>query len=241
MVWGLIARAWWDRFWGRLKPRPYPFVEATLLDSPLRTLLFGPRCILAALDLKPGQRVLDVGSGTGYYSLETARRIGDGGRLTCLDIQGEMLVRTRRRLCAAGFESAEFVRASAEHLPFLSGSFDHVLLVTVLGEIPDRSQALREIRRALRPGGRLSVSEQLPDPDFVTPSTLRRQLHASGFVEEVTRRHFLLAYTSVWRADKSEQSGTGPASSDHPSGRDANLAAGRQASIPSTRSFTRLR
>jgi ubiquinone/menaquinone biosynthesis C-methylase UbiE len=168
--------------------------------------LFGPVRVLATFDLKPGQRVLDIGTGTGYYSLETARRIGDGGRLICFDIQGEMLAETRRRLRAAGFESAEFVQASAEHLPFSSGSFDHVLLVAVLGEIPDRSQALREIRRVLRPGGRLSVSEQLPDPDFITPGSLRRQLWASGFVEESTRRHFLLAYTSVWRRDKSEAS-----------------------------------
>lgn len=69
MTWGLVARAWWDRVWGRLQPRPYPFAEATLLDSPLRKLFSGPVRVLATFDVKPGERVLDIGSGTGYYSL----------------------------------------------------------------------------------------------------------------------------------------------------------------------------
>jgi ubiquinone/menaquinone biosynthesis C-methylase UbiE len=200
MTWRLVAGGWWDRLRGRLEPRPYPFAEATLLDSPLRTLFLDPARVLAAFDVKPGQRVLEIGSGTGYYSLEGVRRIGDRGRLTCLDIQREMLLETRRRLCAADFEGAALIQASAEDLPFAANSFDHVLAVTVLGEIPNRSQALREIRRVLRPAGRLSVSEQLPDPDFITPGSLRHELRASGFAEESTRRHFLLAYTSTWHA-----------------------------------------
>ena len=227
MTWGLVARGWWDRLRGRLEPGPYPFAEATLLDSPLRTLFFGPARVLATFDLKPGQRVLEIGSGTGYYSLETARRIGDGGRLICLDIQREMLLETHRRLCAAGFEGAGSIQARGEDLPFAANSFDHVLAVTVLGEIPGRSQALREIRRVLRPGGRLSVSEQLPDPDFITLGSLRRQLRASGFVEEATHCHFLLAYTSVWRVDKSEQSRREPAYPDRASDHAAELRACR--------------
>lgn len=199
MTWGLVARGWWDRLRGRLEPGPYPFARATLLDSPLRTLFFGPARVLARFDVKPGERVLDIGSGTGYYSLEAARRIGDGGRLTCLDIQHEMLLESRRRLCAAGLERAQCIQGKAEDLPFAANSFDHVLAVTVLGEVPDRVQALSEIRRVLRPCGRLSVSEQLPDPDFITLDTLRCQLRASGFAEEESRRHFLLAYTSTWR------------------------------------------
>jgi len=72
-----------------------------------------------------------------------------------------------------------------------------VFLVTVLGELPNRRQALEEIRRVLRPGGRPSVSEQFPDPDFVALRTLRRELVEVGFVEKVTNGH--LVYTSTWR------------------------------------------
>lgn len=202
MVWGMIARAWVDRLRARLHPSPYPFAEAAFLETPLRGVFAGPRRVLAAFDLKAGECALEIGAGIGYYSLEAARRVGEGGRLICLDIQRDMLLETRGRLGAARLERAAFVQASAERLPFASASFDRVSLVTVLGEIPDRPQALREIRRVLRPGGRLSASEQLPDPDFIRPGALRRHLGAAGFVEETTARHCLLAYTSTGHVGK---------------------------------------
>src|SRR5574341_224181 len=106
MALGMLARAWWNRLRGQLAPSPYPFAEATLLESPLRGLFASPQRVLTALDLKPGERVLEIGPGTGYYSREAARRIGARGRLICLDIQRGMLLETRRRLHAAGFQAA---------------------------------------------------------------------------------------------------------------------------------------
>jgi ubiquinone/menaquinone biosynthesis C-methylase UbiE len=67
-----------------------------------------------------------------------------------------------------------------------SAVVDHVFLITVLGEISDRAKALGELRRVLRPRGRLSVCEQFPDSDFVTGRALRIELAAAGFVEERT-------------------------------------------------------
>jgi ubiquinone/menaquinone biosynthesis C-methylase UbiE len=125
------------------------------------------------------------------------RRIGAPGRLFCLDIQKEMVEEVRRRLSASAESGASFIQGSATHLPLAGDSVDHVLLITVLGEIPDRPGALAEIRRVLRSGGRLSVSEQLPDPDFLTPRALRRLLSAAGFIEETTRG--FVVYTSTWR------------------------------------------
>ena len=98
--------------------------------------------------------------------------------------------------------AADFVRADVRALPFRSGSVDHAFLITVLGEIPAREAALLEMKRVLRWDGQLSVSEQLPDPDFVTPATLRRELSAAGFAEEKTRGHVI--YTSTW-SQKSKQ------------------------------------
>ncbi len=88
------------------------------------------------------------------------------------------------------------VQASAVEIPILTGSVDHVFLTAVLGEIPDRPRALAEIRRVLREGGRLSVSEQLPDPDYVALRTLRRELAPLGFVEDRSRGWW--TYTSTW-------------------------------------------
>jgi ubiquinone/menaquinone biosynthesis C-methylase UbiE len=78
-----------------------------------------------------------------------------------------------------------------------------VYLITVLGELPDRAAALAEVRRVLRPGGRLSVSEQLPDPDYITPRALRSELSTAGFIEDSTRG--LVVYTSTWRTPSGDE------------------------------------
>lgn len=155
----------------------------------------GPDKVLGAFGIALGQTVLEIGPGTGFYSVEAARRVGTSGHLICLDLQAEMLRHTRERIERSNL-SASFVRASAHALPLRSSSVDQVFLITVLGEIPDRAKALAEIKRVLRAGGRLSVSEQFPDPDFVTVRTLRRELVAAGFLEEKTQGW--LFYTSTW-------------------------------------------
>jgi ubiquinone/menaquinone biosynthesis C-methylase UbiE len=106
-----------------------------------------------------------------------------------------MLSEARRRLHEAGL-GGRFVQADARALPLRTESVDCIALVTVLGEIPDRSRALVEMKRVLRARGRLCVGEQFFDPDFVTPSALRRELTRAGFVEIRTRGR--LFYTSTW-------------------------------------------
>jgi ubiquinone/menaquinone biosynthesis C-methylase UbiE len=196
MAEGALIRAWWDRVRGRLQPMPCPFSQAASLEMSGRNLVAAPERILGAFGLGAGERVLEIGPGIGFYSVEARRRVGPSGRLVCLDVQREMLQATRRRLEAGGL-GGSFVQASAVALPLRAACVDHVFLVTVLGEIPDRPRALAEIRRVLRVGGRLSVSEQFPDPDFVTRGALRRELGGAGFVEERTRGW--LWYTSTWR------------------------------------------
>lgn len=191
-----IALAWWDRFRGKLEPRPCPFSGKGILELRVRTLLASPRRVVGAFGLAAGARVLEIGPGTGYYSVEAARRVGHTGQLICVELQREMALAVRHRLTAAGHASAYVLQGDARGVPLRNGSVDHVFLVAVLGEIPNRREALAEIHRVLRPGGRLSVSEQLPDPDFVTPRALRRELRAAGFVEQITRGH--LWYTSTW-------------------------------------------
>jgi ubiquinone/menaquinone biosynthesis C-methylase UbiE len=192
-----LLRAWWKRLRGTLEPKPFPYADAAILDSRLRGLVAGPERVLGAFGIGPGQRVLEVGPGIGYYSADAARRVGREGRLICLDVQGEMLGAVRRRVGAAGGEVL-LIQGSATELPLASACVDHVFFVAVLGEVPDRPRALQEVRRVLRPSGRLSVAELFPDPDFITKATLRRELGAAGFVEEATRGH--LFYTSTWRS-----------------------------------------
>jgi ubiquinone/menaquinone biosynthesis C-methylase UbiE len=85
---------------------------ASALEMPGRRLVAGPEGILAAFGLRTGERVLEIGCGTGFYSVEAARRVAPSGRLVCLDIQLEMLQETRRRVAAAGLV-ADVVQADA--------------------------------------------------------------------------------------------------------------------------------
>lgn len=193
-----LVKSWWKRLQGRLEPVPCPFSQVGALDSKLRGLVAGPDRLLREFGVRAGERILEVGPGTGYYSLALAQRLQPDGQLICVDIQREMLIASRERVTVHGEVLAEFLRADAGALPIASDSMDHVLLIGVLGELPDRQRALAEIVRVLRPTGRLSVSEQLPDPDFVTKSTLRSELGRLAFREISTRGHAF--YTSTWSA-----------------------------------------
>jgi ubiquinone/menaquinone biosynthesis C-methylase UbiE len=192
-----LLRAWWKRLRGELEPKPFPFADAAILETPLRALVAGPERVLGAFGIGAGERVLEIGPGIGYYSVDAARRVGREGRLVCLDVQREMLGAVRSKVAAAGGQ-AFLIQGSATELPLASGCLDHVFFIAVLGEVPDHGRALAEVRRVLRRGGRLSVAELFPDPDFVTKTTLRRELGAAGFAEESTRGH--LFYTSTWRS-----------------------------------------
>lgn len=168
---------------------------AGALEMPGRRLVAAPEKVLAAFGIAEGDRVIEIGPGTGFYAVEAAQRVGPRGRMVCLDVQLDMLRETRRRVEAGGFD-ALFAQADARSLPLRAATADHVFLVTVLGEIPDRTRALDEIKRVLRPGGHLSIAEQFPDPDFVPRPALRRTLRAAGFMEQRTRGW--LFYTSTW-------------------------------------------
>jgi ubiquinone/menaquinone biosynthesis C-methylase UbiE len=91
-----------------------------------------------------------------------------------------MLDHTLGRAHEAGIANIDGTEADARTLPFEDASFDAAYLVAVLGEIPDRGAALRELRRVLRPGGRLVVGELFGDPHMVTPGALRREAEAAG-------------------------------------------------------------
>jgi ubiquinone/menaquinone biosynthesis C-methylase UbiE len=124
--------------------------------------------------------VLEVGPGTGYYTLDVATEIGEDGRLEILDVQREMLDHTMRRARESGFENIHPNQSDATGMPFEDGTFDAAYLVTVLGEVPDQAAAMRELARVLRPGGRLVIGEMMVDPHYVGINSMRRQAAAAG-------------------------------------------------------------
>ena len=145
---------------------PHPF----LTRSRLREIL-APR---------PGERLLEVGPGTGYHALHVARWLEPGGALDILDVQQEMLDHTMRRARELGISNVVPTHGDARELPYPDDTFDAAYLNFVLGEVSDQDAALRELRRVLKPGGRLVVGEALPDPHMVKVDRLREKAEAEG-------------------------------------------------------------
>ena len=102
---------------------------------------FSPEQAALRHGVRPGMRVLEIGPGAGYLTGATLDRIGSAGLLVCLDVQRAMLRKLRSALAPRAVDS---IVASGSVLPFRDGAFDLVVLVHVLGEIPDHAEALRE-------------------------------------------------------------------------------------------------
>ncbi|MDP1795151.1 MAG: methyltransferase domain-containing protein [Acidimicrobiales bacterium] len=158
----------------------------------------------AALAAEPGDRVLDIGCGPGYYVTELVSEVGPNGSVVGLDSSGDMLAIARHR--AAGVSNAEFVEGVATELPGHDDEFDRIISVQVLEYVEDTATALAEIFRALKPYGRVvvwdsdweSVAWYSRDPERMTavvhawhdhlvhralPRTLASSLRAAGFVD----------------------------------------------------------
>lgn len=169
---------WW-RYAARHRPLPFPAWMAWLLTLP--RLEFGATQILDRLDMQPGMRVLDVGSGPGRLSIPAAQRVGPAGEVVALDIQAAMLHKLQQRAAARGISNIRTVHSPIEAGVLEPESFDRALLVAVLGEVPDREAALREIFAALKPGGILAVTEGLIDPHYQRRATVVQLAEAAGF------------------------------------------------------------
>jgi ubiquinone/menaquinone biosynthesis C-methylase UbiE len=174
----LGAAAWW-----RTHPSPCPYGQRFWVQAP-HPLITRKR-LLEILAPSPGERLLELGPGTGYYTLSVAQRL-DGGQLSVADIQQTMLDHTMGRAERAGIANIEPTCADAQALPFEDGTFDGAFTVTTLGEVPDPDRALRELARVLKPSGRLVVGELFGDPHMVTFGSLGE--HAERTDLRVERR-----------------------------------------------------
>jgi ubiquinone/menaquinone biosynthesis C-methylase UbiE len=171
---GIAAGLWW-----RANPSACPYSQRFWVQAP-HPIITRDR-LRAVLAPQPGERILEVGPGTGYYTLPVADWLGPTGRLDVFDLQQEMLDHTMRRAAETGLaDRISPTQGDARALPYDDATFDAAFLVTVLGEIPDPDAALRELRRVLSPHGRLVVGEIALDPHFVTAGALERRARATG-------------------------------------------------------------
>jgi ubiquinone/menaquinone biosynthesis C-methylase UbiE len=175
---GVLGLAGWLA-WRRRQPAPFPPWLTPLLAAPWRRRYFSPQQAADRHGVRAGLRVLEIGPGAGYLTGAVADRLGPVGRLVCLDVQHAMLRKLRRALAPRAVCS---VAASGSQLPFVNEAFDLVYLAHVLGEIPDRSGALRECARVIGPDGVVAVTEGLPDPDFISHARLLRMASGVGLI-----------------------------------------------------------
>ena len=160
---------------------PMPEFMASAIDNPLRRKIQPPAETARRHGIESGMRVLDVGPGNGTYTLAAAERVGAGGKVVAIDIEPKMVERVRRRAEEAGVDNIEAQVADVYKLPFDDGEFDVVTMIAVIGEIPEPERAMQELRRILAPGGLLSISEILADPDYTLARTLLRWAEGAGF------------------------------------------------------------
>jgi len=178
----------------RVASWPCPSWLVPLLENPYFETVAGATVLLERAEIRAGMCVLDAGCGPGRVTLPVAAAVGPAGRVVALDTQAGMLEKLRRRLQAKGVTNVELLHAGLGEGNLEENQFDVALLVTVLGEIRDKPSALRELFRALRPGGVVSVTEALPDPHYHSLARIRKLSSQVGFEERAVYRG-RLAYT----------------------------------------------
>jgi len=159
----------------------YPHQIAFLLDNPVRRMLANPGDAIAAIGLDGHERVLELGPGPGFFSVEIARRL-TSGHLDLFDLQPEMLDKAKRKLARAGYRDIGMYAGDAgAPLPFGDASFDVAFLAEVIGEVPDKAACVRSLKRVLKPGGLVVFHEEFPDPDRLSVAQLRSLAEPAGF------------------------------------------------------------
>jgi ubiquinone/menaquinone biosynthesis C-methylase UbiE len=181
----LAAALWW-----RKNPSACPYGQRFWVEAP-HPVISRDR-LRSVLAPQAGERVLEIGPGTGYYTLDMAAWVGTEGRIEIFDLQQEFLDHVTARAAERGLGNIVPTQGDATALPYEEGSVDAVVLTAVLGEIPDPLAALREIRRVLRADGRLIVGELFGDPHFTTRRSLEQQAVEAGLIPE--------AYSGNWFA-----------------------------------------
>jgi ubiquinone/menaquinone biosynthesis C-methylase UbiE len=180
ILWLLIAFVVFQiglRAWVRTNPRRIPYGWGWLLENPWRKHYRNPAQTVAACEIKPSDTVLEIGAGSGLF---TAALAASCAKLIVSDVEARYLNDSRSKV--QDQHNLEFLVADACALPLPDRSVNVVVMISVLPEIPTPTLALREAKRVLKPGGHIVVSQELFEPEYVTPATTNEWAKNAGLV-----------------------------------------------------------
>ncbi len=175
LAWRYASRRW---------SLPCPTILSWAVEGRLVDAVAGTEITLERMKLAPGMTVVEIGPGPGRLLLPAARRVLPGGKAIGVELQQGMLDKLRRKLAHDDPGNVELIHADATQAVLPRQCADLVFLCTVLGEIPDRAAALKNCYDALRPGGRLSITEIKGDPHYQSHAKVEAMARDAGFEPE---------------------------------------------------------
>ncbi len=159
---------------------PSPAFVVARLNNPIRRKFLSPKRVIDYFGIREGMKILEVGPGSGFFTIELARYAGPSGHVYAVDIEPKMITLLEKRIKREKIENITAKAASAYEIPLPSDSVDLVFMGGVLGEIPDKQKALREMQRVLKEEGFLAVMECLIDPDYPRRKTVTGWFEDTG-------------------------------------------------------------
>ena len=159
---------------------PSPAFVVARLNNPVRRKLLSPTRVIDCFGIREGMKILEVGPGSGFFNFELAKYAGPSGHVYAVDIEPKMITLLEKKIKQEKIKNITTKTASAYEIPLPNNSVNLVFMGGVLGEIPDKQKALREMQRVLKEEGFLAIMECLIDPDYPRRKTVTSWFEDAG-------------------------------------------------------------